>query len=302
MARTARSPLDEAADDLYGLPLDEFTAARNTRVKALRDSGDTDTAQAVARFAKPNAVGWLANQLVRRHRAELDPLLELGASLRAATADLDAASLRELSGQQRQVVSALVQQARALAAESGSPASEATARGLEQTLHAALADENAADELLAGRLTGGLASSGFPGLSAAPAGPDTARRKSPGRARGAAAKPAGPKPTTDAAQRRTQLAEARTDERAAKAAVRDAERAAKQARGAAGATERALADATERMARLRAELDDATRARSDAERARHAAARDADRAEQLLTRAERRLAEATRRREELGKP
>jgi hypothetical protein len=301
VARTARTPLDEAVDELYGLPLDEFTAARNERAKGLRERGDTDAAKAVAKLGKPNTVAWLANQLVRRQRDEIDPLLELGASLRAATADLDAASLRQLSRQQHQVVYALVQQARTLAAEAGSPVSDTTARGLEDTLHAALADEAAAEELLAGRLTSGLTSSGFPGLSPAGSRSDGARPGADG-GRPAPAKKAAAKPKTEQARRRAEVAEAREDERAAKAAVREAERAAKQARNRADAADSALTDVTERIAALKAELDEANSARAEAERAQRSAAREADRAEQALARAERRHEEAARRRDELGKP
>jgi hypothetical protein len=47
--------------------------------------------------------------------------------------------------------------------------SEDMARGLEETLHAALADPAAAEQLAQGRLTGGLSGSGFPGGFAQPA-------------------------------------------------------------------------------------------------------------------------------------
>ncbi len=64
---------------------------------------------------------WLANQLVRSHRAELEPLLELGGALRDATEKLDGDQLRELSRQQQKVMYALVQQARALARAAVAP-------------------------------------------------------------------------------------------------------------------------------------------------------------------------------------
>ncbi|NUT32742.1 MAG: hypothetical protein HOV79_06665, partial [Hamadaea sp.] len=153
----------EIADHLYGLPLEEFTPARQAAAKKARDAGDPDLAKAVTALRKPTVVAWLANQLVREHAAELTPLLDLGAALREATADLDGDQLRRLSAQQHQVVHALVQRAKRTAKASGRPVSEDTARGLEDTLHAALADPGAAAALQAGRLTEGLSRIGFPG-------------------------------------------------------------------------------------------------------------------------------------------
>src|SRR5262249_28758146 len=152
--RGGRTPvsLDEIAWELYGLLPAEFTAARNARAKEAKQAGDRDLAAAITALGKPTMVGWLANQLIRQYPDEMHALLELGESLREATASLAGDQLRELSRQQRQVVYALVHQARGLASAAGHPASEDTARGLEETLHAALADPAAASQLAAGRL------------------------------------------------------------------------------------------------------------------------------------------------------
>ena len=61
---------------------------------------------------KPSVTAWLANQLAREHREELQPLLELGAALREATRTLSGDQLRDLSCQQHELVYALVQQGR----------------------------------------------------------------------------------------------------------------------------------------------------------------------------------------------
>jgi hypothetical protein len=66
----------------------------------------------IHQLTKPNLVAWLANQLARERADEIRPLLELGVALREATATLSGQQLRELSRQQRQLVYALVQQAR----------------------------------------------------------------------------------------------------------------------------------------------------------------------------------------------
>ena len=153
--------LDAVADELYGLWPGEFTAARTEREKEARAAGDKELARQVKALGRPTTVGWLANRLVRDHGDELQPLLELGDALREATAVLQGEELRALSQQQHQLVAALVRQARRDAAGSGHRVGEDAARGLEETLRAALADADLSAQLAAGRLTGGLQHSGF---------------------------------------------------------------------------------------------------------------------------------------------
>src|SRR5581483_4786444 len=75
-------PVDEAADRLYGLPLDEFTAARNEAAKELRGRGLGAEADEVKALPKPSAAAWALNQLTRRRHADLDEFLDLAASAR----------------------------------------------------------------------------------------------------------------------------------------------------------------------------------------------------------------------------
>src|SRR3954447_4590679 len=73
--------VDEAADDLYEVPFDDFIAERTTRAKALRKAGDKEAADEVAKLPKPSQVAWVANQLAR---AGADDLLEAGEAIREA--------------------------------------------------------------------------------------------------------------------------------------------------------------------------------------------------------------------------
>jgi hypothetical protein len=320
-----------AAAELYGLPLGEFTAARAERAKQARTDGDRDAAAVIAKLPKPNVVAWLANQLARQHPGEIRPLLELGESLRQATAALDAPRLGQLSRQQRQVVSALMGRARELAAEAGQAVSDGTARGLEDTLHAALADELAAHELAQGQLAAGLSRTGFPGIDAAAwtgaAGEDTARTAPtrqrapsagpgpPGRAAGPAsraanagsaqrARMAAPDRRAEVAQaaaeaRRQQLKRARRAEADARGDAAEASREQDRARAALVEAENAARQAEETVSRLQGELDAALDARNNAGPAQRQARKEADRADRTARQAERRLTEATARREDL---
>ena len=140
------------ADELYGLTPKEFVMARDAKVKELRGGGDAEAAREVAALRRPTVAAWLANQLVREHAEDVDPLLDLGAGLREASAALSGPELKELSKQRGQLVQALVRQARKDAHAAGQPVTEDAARGLEQTLLAALADEHAGELLREGRL------------------------------------------------------------------------------------------------------------------------------------------------------
>jgi hypothetical protein len=286
--------VEAAADDLYGLPLDEFTAARNERAKQARANGDSQAAAAIGKLPKPSRAAWLANQLARERADEIRPLLELGQSMRQATAALDAERLRQASRQQRQLVRALVQQAQQLAEAAGQAMSDATARDLEDTLHAALADEQAARQLAQGRLTSGLSRSGFPGIDAS-----ASHAAASSAAKDKRAKPARLTGQQAAVARREQLKRARRDEAGARSDAAEAQRTRQDAQAALTRARDAARDAAGNVERLKEELDAAQQAQADAERAQRQARQDADRADRAAGHAERRLQDATARRKDL---
>ena len=290
MAR--RSEVEEAADQLYALSPREFTAARDARAKEAKESGDKDAAAGIKALRKPTVTAWLANQLVRHHADEVRPLLELGAALREATATLSGPQLRELSRQRNDVVRALVRQARRLAADAGQPVSEDVARGLEETLNAALADPTQAEVLLQGRLSAQLQHSGFgPGAEPSPAGGKPPA--SPARSQRAA----GGRPQTAAEQRRAErrdqlereLAEAWPAARAAADARSAAEQLAKEAEDESKDLRRRVDGLRGELAAAEDELARATAAREAATEARDAAAAEADRATKRVSTLQREL-------------
>jgi hypothetical protein len=176
--------LDAVADELYALHPGEFVTVRDARAKEARAAGDRGTAGLISALRKPTVVAWLSNQLARQHAEHVQPLLELGEALREATATLSGPQLRELSRQRAQLVHALVEEARGVAATAGQRVSEETLRGVEATLHAALADPDAARQLVEGRLSDGLTVSGFgPADESSPA---PAKRSAPPSRRAAA--------------------------------------------------------------------------------------------------------------------
>jgi hypothetical protein len=150
--------LDEIVDELYGLPPEEFTAARNTAAKQAKSDGDTELSDQVKALAKPTVAAWLANQLARERADELESLALLGEQMREATASMDGARLRELTPRRHSEVDALVKDAGTL---SGRKVSADVAQKLRETLDAALVDPAAAQAVRSGQLTSALRHVGF---------------------------------------------------------------------------------------------------------------------------------------------
>lgn len=232
---------DDAAEELYGLPRDDFVARRDELARATRAAGDRDAAAAIARLRKPSLAAWLANLLARDHPEEIGALEELGTSMRAAQDRLEGDALRTLSRQRHELVVSLVGRGRRLARDEGVRVGEPVLRELEQTVSAALADPGAARAFADGRLTTALE----PGVGFDPSVVQRPER---------AARPTRPAP----ARRERRHDERRDDER------RDEERREEERQRRARELRRTLEDA--RAATARAE-ENADRARTSADEA-----------------------------------
>jgi hypothetical protein len=164
-------PVDAAADRLYGLTPDEFTAARNAAAKELRERGLREEAEHVRALPRPTAAAWAVNQLPRRHAADLDEFLAAAGDVRSAQlggeGDLRAAIVRQRDALERLLGAAC--------AELGGDVSESIAGRIRQTLEAAAVDDEAAEEVRRGRLARELEPRGF-GTLAAHAPPRGRRR------------------------------------------------------------------------------------------------------------------------------
>ncbi len=256
--------LDELADDvaavadeLYGVPLDEFVAERGARAKAARAGGDRDLARQVGALAKPTVAAWLLNQLVRHRPDALEQLVRLGDELRQVQQNLDGAQLRALTQQRQRLVRAFVRDAAQLADELGRPMSGPVADQVEESLRAAVVDQEAGAALLSGRLSAGLS---YAGLGEVGSGGATALRpKTRTPARTARSSPTDAKQAGPAADEVRVARERRRE--AARAEVAEAERTVHVAEQGLHQAEREQAELAEsgerlggRVQRLRVEL------------------------------------------------
>lgn len=227
-------PLD--IDDLFALPLDEFTSARNALAKQLKQAGDADAAEQVRALSKPSVATWAVNQLARREPEAVRSLLNVASRLRSAQerslkGDRTADELRAAQAEERELIRDLARRAEGLLREAGRPASGTTLERVSSLLRAAAVDEPGRTALRAGRLTGDVAVSGFDAFAGmevgtkrggrtARAGDDLAERRRAKR---------------EAAQRRKKLEKQVRDLSArADAAERDAEKARREADEAEG--------------------------------------------------------------------
>jgi DNA repair exonuclease SbcCD ATPase subunit len=306
--------LDEVAGELYALPPDDFRTAREERAAQARAAGDKALAREIAALRRPVVSAWLVNMLAREAPGQMDELLALGESLRDAQQALDGDRLRELSTQRRDLVAAMVNEAKRIAGRAGRPVSLQVEREVEATLQAALADPEAATEVSSGRLASPLTYAGLGAGGAtrlrpvrqarreppAAAGKEPALRVVPGDgAEPRAARTAEQRAAREAAVAERREREAAATKQAAEQAVADAAGAADAARAALDDAERtaASARAAQEAVRQRAEQLDrelsealaeqsrATRAVRDAQRGRETAARALDAATKRLARA-----------------
>jgi hypothetical protein len=175
--------LDEAIDHLYGAQLDAFTSERTRLARELRDSGDREAAERVARLKKPTVAAWALNQLARERRRDVDLLLDAGHRLRQAQEGVvggaDRASFEKAQKTERDALRRLTQQASQLL---GGASSQVLSQ-ISQTLRSAAVSEEGRELLARGRFTTPLEAEGFDVFGALPAARSPARKKKPTRAR-----------------------------------------------------------------------------------------------------------------------
>ena len=168
-------------DDLYALPVEEFTKARDELAKELRQAGKKGAADEVKSLRKPSVSAWAVNQAVRRRPQEAKALVKAGDELRKAQRGVvsgrDPARLREANSAHRRLVEELTDEARAALEERGA-ATAGTVTRVAQTLRAASIDKEASKALTAGTLAEDVEQAGFgPLLAAVPSGAGSRPRR-----------------------------------------------------------------------------------------------------------------------------
>jgi hypothetical protein len=153
--------LDEIANELYAMRPDEFAGARDERARAAKANGHAELARELTKLRKPTQSAWLINLLWRDQRDVMEQLLELGEELRDAQARASGAALHQLTAVRRELEAGMIRQAKALADKAGVSVSASMEREAQETLAAALARPDVADEIRTGRLVKPATYAGF---------------------------------------------------------------------------------------------------------------------------------------------
>jgi hypothetical protein len=275
-----KTKLDDDVDELFKVPLAEFTGVRNALAARLKKEGRVEDADRIKTLSKPSVSAWTVNQLYWNQRHAFDRLLEAGERLRHAQASQLAgktADIREPRDARRDALAELSRFAAALLTDAGHSASPETMRRITTNLEAISAYAALPDSPPPGRLTEDIDPPGFEALAALMTGGGVKPRTSPPAA--PAVKKKGTEEDKTAAKRALQSAERmlseaqaraeRLETRMKKAAIelKEAERNKRDAEErfikagaaveAAAAQARNLADEAEQAARA---VDEATRA------------------------------------------
>jgi Alanine-zipper, major outer membrane lipoprotein len=234
----------ESVDDLYGLPLQEFTPSRNELAKRL---GDPE----IKKLKKPSVSAWAVNQLARKREVDVRRLLRAGERLEQAQRGLvgggDQRAFAEAQREERDAVRRLRTEAAEILRDGGHPASDATLERLAATLHAGAATEDGRALLRDGRLTEDLEPLGFGAMVGVKPPPGGARER--------------PKAAPEPRRPNRQLEKAKTELKAAQAEADAATKEAKQAEREADRARRAAERANERVERLQSRVEELTRRR-----------------------------------------
>ena len=154
--------VERELEGLYGLPLEEFTAARNELARRLKDEDQADDSARVKKLKKPPVSAWAVNQLVRAEPDGVARLLDLVDKLKEARS---AEEMHSLGAERRELVAKMARRAGELMAGAGHPASPGTLQRVTQTLQAGGEGEER-DLLRRGVLAKDLAPAGFDALGA----------------------------------------------------------------------------------------------------------------------------------------
>jgi hypothetical protein len=250
--------LEEAARQLYVLPPQQFTAARDALAADRKAAGHAALATSVRSLRRASASAWAVDLLAGDAPDDLVDLASLGDRFRTAQADGDRAALSALTRERKEALAGLVSRARLLATDAGHPLSPSALTEVDQTLRAAVADATAAAAVRSGRLVRAITADGVEeaDLADAVAGP-APDGVAPARLRTASAESGGDGDGQDGTPSGSGgRSGARGREEARRAAAEAARRAAEEAEREADDAEAALAEVDERTTRLAHDRDD----------------------------------------------
>ena len=304
-------------DDLFRLPLEEFTAARNSLAATLKKSERGEDADRIKRLPKPPISAWTVNQLFWRHRKAFDRLIVAGETFREAQAAQLAGKSGDLRAPleaRREALAELATRAATVLREAGHNPTPDVMRRITTTLEALATYGSHPDAPAAGRLTNDVDAPGFEALAAL-----IPRAGKGGRAASEATRviPFRQKPEPKArkskavspeelkkqreAEHKAAMAAAKTALQEAERTLRDARRSAEQAEAALKKAAARAKEAEKEKTELEKQFEKVTAAADEARQEARRVASDAENAAQALADAEQAVEKARTTIEELDR-
>jgi hypothetical protein len=271
--------IEHEIDNLFQLPVNDFTRARNALAAKLKKDGASEKAEQVQGLTKPPISAWIANQLYWRERKAFDRLLGAGEQFRTAQAAQlagNSVDMRAPLAARRNAVMELAEHGSAMLRDAGHASSRDTMRRITMTLEALATYGESRGTPEPGRLTADVDPPGFEALAALV--PQSSDRPLPGSVQTKVIPFSQPKPRPaakkhdakenagrEAAQRRGREAELRKALQDAERVLRDAKRDANTAHDKMKSAAARVKEMEKRRAVLEAQLE---KAKTDAQSAR----------------------------------
>jgi len=256
-------------DELYKLPLAEFTAARNALAGRLKKAGLRDDSDRVKLLGKPSVSAWAANQLYWKHRDSFDHLMTAAERVGQAHASQVSGKPADTRGAltaRREALSNLSRLADKLLRDSGHNPSPDTLRRITTTLEGLSSQSPETHHL--GRLAEDVDPPGFESLAAFI--PTVERlifpkvEPPPPKKEAIPPKVAAARAVLDAAE--SKLREARVKAQELAAALEDASKRSHDAESQLTRAQSAAEEARKRLSRVTADAEKAAAALKDSER------------------------------------
>jgi hypothetical protein len=163
--------LPEAAEPLFELVPEEFTAERDRIAKELKKQGDDEAAGQVKALKRPSVTAYALNLVSRRHPDLVEAMLDADEHLRNAKSRTE---MDKAKAERQKAISAITGKATSLLEEQDRPVTAQVKERLTETLLAVATDEETRDRLKSGHLLKEAEAGGFGGpvtaFDAAPAG------------------------------------------------------------------------------------------------------------------------------------
>jgi hypothetical protein len=157
--------VEDALDQLYAVPLDEFTAKRNALAKELTG----EATKTVKALKKPNVAAWAVNQVARAHADAVDQLFDVTDAVRHAQRRVlsggKATDLRKATDDRNRAVARLQKLAEKILTDAGHAASASTLQAIGDSFMAVASDDEGAELVKKGRLTRDLEPAPFVDVS-----------------------------------------------------------------------------------------------------------------------------------------